>query len=176
MNLTPSYRPSYPKRTDTETLLAVFFVLTLFVAGLYTVAQRPTYAPQPVAGPRLELALSGVLTSQFSLTEADFAHVRCTPSGFYVKSDSALLPVGLELRFQSSGTENDTATYLLGAGVGPLALRTVYEGVSGSSFSSHSGNVTKSAGAFTFSAALTDAHGQPLLVGGRLECPGGSRS
>ena len=176
MNLTPSYRPSYPKPAYFETPLAVLFVLTLFAAGLYAVTQRPTYAPQPVAGPRLELALSGVLTSQLSLTKEDFASVRCTPAGFYLKSVSGYAPMGLELRFQGPGTGTQNATYLLGAGVGPLTLRTVTdESAPGSVFGSRDGSVTRTAAktgdTFTFTASLTDAYGQPLLVSGRLECP-----
>lgn len=172
--LTPSYRP-HPKRADAETPLAALFVLTLFFVGLYFAAQRPTYAPQPLTGPRLELALSGILTSQLSLTEDDFASVRCTATGFDLKSVSDLAPVGLELRFRGPASTHSSATYLLGAGVGPLTLRTMYGDVSGSAFYSHSGSVTKSAEAFTFNAALTDAYGQPLLVSGRLRCPDGGR-
>ena len=91
MNLTPSYRP-YPRRADIETPLAALLVLTLFLAGLYAVTQRPTYAPQPVTGPRLELALSGVLTGQVSLSGDDFALVRCTPTGFYLRTAAASAP------------------------------------------------------------------------------------
>lgn len=175
MNLTPSYRPSYPKRANIETPLAVLFVLTLFAAGLYAVTQRPTYAPQPVTGPRLELALSGVLTSQLSLTEDDFASVRCTPAGFYLKSVAGSAPMGLELRFQGPGSGTQNATYLLGAGVGPLTLRTVTDGgAPGSVFRSLDGSVTKTGtktgDKFAFTASLTDVYGQPLLVSGRLEC------
>ena len=174
MNLTPSYRPSYPKPVYLETPLAVLFVFTLFAAGLYTVTQRPTYAPQPVAGPRLELALSGVLTSQLSLTKEDFASVRCTPAGFYLKSVPGFAPLGLELRFQGPGSAQN-ATYLLGAGVGPLTLRTVNnESAPGSVFSSSDGSVTKTVtktgDTFVFTASLTDVYGQPLLVSGRLSC------
>lgn len=168
--LTPSYRPNYPKRADNVTPFAVLLALTLFAVGLYFAAQRPVYAPQPVAEPRLELALSGVLTSQVSLSENDFASVRCTPTGFYLKSVSGFAPMGLELRFQGPENRAQNATYLLGAGVGPLTLKTVYGSASSSSFSSHSGSVTKSAGAFIFSASLTDAYSQPLLVSGRLSC------
>lgn len=172
MNLTPSYRPRFlPKRLDTETPLAVLFVVALFSAGLYFVTQRPTYAPQPVTGPRLELVLSGVLTSQVSLSEDGFSLVRCTPTGFHLKSAAASATMGLELRFRGPEAGGDSATYLLGVGVGPLSLRTGYGGASSSAFSSHSGSVTKSAGAFSFSASLTDLHGQPLLVSGRLVCP-----
>ena len=169
--LTPSYRPLYPKHADIETPLAVLFVLTLFFVGLYFVMQRPTYAPQPVTGPRLELALSGVLTSQVSLSENDFASVRCTPTGFDLKSVSGVLPVGLELHFQAPEASGSSATYRLGAGVGPLSLEPVYGGLSGSAFRSYSGSVTKSAGVFSFSASLTDLYGQPLLVSGQLVCP-----
>ena len=179
MNLTPSYRPSYPKPAQLETPLAVLFVLTLFATSLYAVTQRPTYAPQPVAGPRLELSLSGVLTSQLSLTKEDFASVRCTPAGFYLKSVSDLAPTGLELRFQGPGSTRN-ATYLLGAGVGPLTLKTVYGSAPGSVFSSSDGSVTKTGtktgDAFAFTASLTDVYGQPLFASGRLECPNGGRS
>ncbi len=171
MNLTPSYRPNYPQRTDTEAPLAVLLVLALFAASLYALTQRPTYAPQPVAGPRLELALSGVLTSQVSLSENDFASVRCTAAGFQLKSMSDFAPMGLELRFQGPRARNDNATYLLGAGVGPLTLTAVDGSVPGSVFSALAGNVTKTGDTFTFTAALTDVYGQPLLVSGRLECP-----
>ena len=175
MNLTPSYRPSYPKSAYPETPLAVLFVLTLFAVGLYFVTQRPTYAPQPVTGPRLELALSGVLTSQLSLTEDDFASVRCTPAGFHLRSVAGFTPVGLELRFQGPGAGGKSATYLLGAGVGPLTLRTVNnESAPGSVFSSSDGSVTrtvtKTGDTFVFTASLTDVYGQPLLVSGRLSC------
>lgn len=181
MNLTPSYRPIYPKRAFSEMSLAVLAVLTLFAVGLYFVAQRTAYAPQPVTGPRLELALSGVLTSQVSLSENDFASVRCTPTGFNLKSVSGVLPMGLELRFQGPGAGGKSATYLLGAGVGPLTLRTVTdEGAPGSVFSSSDGSVTKTGtktgDTFIFAASLTDVYGQPLLVSGRLECPSGGRS
>lgn len=172
--LTPSYRP-YPKRADAETPLAVLLVLTLLATGLYFVTQRPAYAPPPVAGPRLELALSGVLTSQLSLAGNDVALVRCAPSGFYVRSAPTLAPVGLELRFRSPGEGRGNATYVLGAGVGPLTLRTVYSGAAGATFSSNSGSVTRSAEGFVFSASLTDAYGQPLVVSGRLGCPEGGR-
>lgn len=168
--LTPSYRPRPLPKRDAETPLAVLLILTLFFAGLYLVTQRPTYAPQPVTGPRLELALSGVLTSQLSLLKDDLASVRCTPSGFYVKSGPALLPVGLELHFRGPDSGHRSATYLLGAGVGPLTLNTGGS-ASGATFRSGSGSVTKTADAFTFSASLTDLYGQPLLVSGRLSCP-----
>ena len=181
MNLTPSYRPSYPKPAQLETPLAVLFVLTLFATSLYAVTQRPTYAPRPVTGPQLELALSGVLTSQLSLTADDFASVRCTPAGFSLKSVSDLAPTGLELRFQSPGNSARNATYRLGAGVGPLTLRTVTDGSApGSLFSSSDGSVTKTGtktgDAFAFTASLTDVYGQPLFASGRLECPNGGRS
>ncbi len=181
MNLTPSYRPSYPKSADTATLFMVLFVLTLFAVSLYAVTQRPTYAPPPVAGPRLELALSGVLTSQVSLTKEDFASVRCTPAGFYLRSVSGFAPMGLELRFQGPKAGGNSATYLLGAGVGPLTLRTVTDGSApGSVFRSLAGTVTKTGAktgdTFTFTASLTDVYGQPLLVSGRLECPEGGTS
>ncbi len=173
MNLTPSYRPRFlPKRLDTETPLAALFVLTLFSVGLYFVTQRPTYAPQPVTGPRLELVLSGVLTSQISLSENDFASVHCTPTGFDLRSVSGVLPTGLELRFRGPGAGQHNATYVLGRGVGPLTLTTAVAGSpSGPPFRSVGGNVTRTPDSFMFSASLTDANGQPLLVSGRLECP-----
>ena len=89
--------------------------------------------------------------------------------------------MGLELRFQGPGAGGKSATYLLGAGVGPLTLRTAVDGNAPSSvFSSLAGNitrtVTKTGDTFIFTASLTDVYGQPLFVSGRLECPSGGRS
>lgn len=171
--------PYTPKRDDPLPATAIMLVLLLFALSLWATTRLPAPVsshPLPVPGPRLELALSGVLTAQLSLLGDDFVLVRCTPSSFHLRSVSTLSPAALDLHFRGPARKvvGPSAYYLLGAGVGPLTLSTVVDGnASGPTFSSLSGSVTATPDlrTFRFAASMADERNQPLFVSGRLVCP-----
>lgn len=163
----PSYYPHVPgpqlPRSGVETALIAALVLTLLgTATWYLLRTQPVVTPAAPEA-RLELLLSGAVTSSLSLGAPELKTVQCSPSEFRLASTPGVA-FPLEVAFSAPASANGTF-YVLGSRDN-LTLN-----VSSTAYTLLSGTVTTTPGIRTFNASFTDAQGQPLQLSGRLVCP-----
>lgn len=162
----PGYYPHLPSpelpRRAVEIALGLVLVLALLGAAWFIVwtAQKETTPAVPEA--RLELLLSGAVTSSLSLDTSELKTVQCSPSAFSLAAPGTAFPLAAAFNAPASA---DGAFYVLGS-KGDFTLR-----VNGAVYTLVSGTVTSSPGVRTFNASFTDAQSQPLQLSGRLVCP-----
>lgn len=158
-------QPKLPSQR-VENALAIVLVLVIFGTVLSYALLIPRNDATPAANPEagLELVLSGAVTSTLSLGADELNTVRCSPSGFSLKS-TADTAFTLQLAFSGVPGEANGSYHILGSR-GAFSLR-----VNGTAYTLLSGTVTFSQGVRTFNASLVNTQSQPLQLSGRLLCP-----
>jgi len=162
-----SFFPNSPnERLDSYLIKPLFYLLAalLFGTALWYFAIHSDEPPAAATAPRrLELILSGVFTSNLSLSEAELKTVWCDSAGFHVVSTKGVvLPLALSL----SGLSGENGSYQILGASSDFTLS-----IAKTTYTLQSGTVASSPGLRIFNASFVDAQNQPLLVSGRLSCP-----
>ena len=162
----PNYYPRVPgpeaSNRGAEIALGVALTLALLGAVWYVFLAAGQEITPTVPEARLELLLSGAVTSSLSLGAPELKTMQCSPSGFQLSSVSGVA-FPLELAFSAPASANSTF-YVLGSN-SDFALK-----LNGANYTLLSGTVTTSPGIRSFNASLVDAQSQPLQLSGRLVC------
>lgn len=162
----PGYYPHLPSpqvpNRGVEIALTVTLLFALFGTAWYLAQGRQEVTPAAPEA-RLELLLSGTVTSSLSLGASELRTVQCSPSGFQLASTKGgAFP--FTLAFNAPASANGTF-YVLGS-KSNFTLK-----LNGAVYTLVSGTVTTKPGIRTFNASFTDAQSQPLFISGRLNCP-----
>ena len=156
-------QPKLPSQEDLANTLGIVLVLLLVIATVWAVFpnRSSTTQAQPEAG--LELALSGVVSSNAALGANELQTIQCSPAGFQLTSTQATA-FPLAMSFNAPASANGSF-YTLGSN-STLALN-----IDGAAYTLLSGTVTTTPGGYTFNASFVDTQSQPLQLSGRLTCP-----